>query len=130
MAGQSCQRSNGPCGAEMTDSSHKRLAFANPRAFMANGTGVRRWVNGTHVGSSDNCGLETDDAPVMVLFGMGRVVVVGKIGGDAKVSYQDGAVVVDEEIGCLDIAMNKTVDMEIAEVEVGDLNECEMMRRT
>jgi hypothetical protein len=41
------------------------------------------------------------------------VVLVRQGRGNAKITEQDGAVVVDEEICCLDIPVNKSVDMQI-----------------
>ena len=43
------------------------------------------------------------------------VRVVCQKGGDAEISEEDGAVVIDEEVCGFDIAMDATVGVEIAE---------------
>ena len=45
-----------------------------------------------------------------------RVVLIVQWCSDAKVAKEYGTIIVDEEICCFDIPVNKSVDMEIAVV--------------
>jgi ribosomal protein S12 methylthiotransferase accessory factor YcaO len=54
------------------------------------------------------------------------ISVVCKIGSDAEVTEEDSAVVVNEQVGCLYVAMNETVNMKVAALR--SINEAGQMR--
>jgi hypothetical protein len=51
------------------------------------------------------------------------VILVVQRGSDAEVTEEYGTVIVDEEIRCFDIPVNKAVDMEIIEALEGLLED-------
>jgi hypothetical protein len=87
---------------------------ANKRTPLANlGKTWRR----TDIGVKDN-GPGCLGGVVYVSVYVG-VILVGQGCSDTEITQQDGTVIVDEEVCCFDIPMNKSVDMQIIEALEG-----------
>ena len=82
----------------MTDRADKRTSLANPRA-------ARRIIN---------IFVKDDDARWLgILMHMGVILVVQRC-SDSKVTQEDSAVIVNEQIGCFNIPVDKSIDMQVA----------------
>jgi hypothetical protein len=88
---------------ETTDRADKGSAFAD---FGPT------W-RGHHVRIKDN-GPGCRGVLIIIIHVRVSVVVVVQRGGNTKVAEENGAVVVDEEVCCLDIPVDEAIDMQIA----------------
>ena len=80
-----------------TNRAYERTPLANP------GTTWRR----------ADIGIKDNGPGCLVVYVSVRVILVRQRCSDAEIAKQDGTVVVDEEICCFDIPVDKTIGMEI-----------------